>query len=396
MMPRDTECHPTPEQELLIRAAVLQGTPVLDAWREWRARTDFDALDRASLRLVPQLYRNLLQHDVDDPLMGRLKGLYRYAWSRSQLSLRATADVLTAFRGAGVETLLLKGAALAALHYRDHGARPMDDVDVLVPWSQTAVATALLERRGWAPAVAGPLTRHIRYRHAVEFREPKGGKLDLHWNVLSECCGPEQDDACWRAAVPVEIGGTLTKALCAADQLLHVCVHGAKWNRLPPIRWIADALMVLRSAGDTLDWTRVVEQAARRQLVVTTERALAYLAARFEAAVPAGALARLRALPRRRFERLEYRAKSRAPASRILGDLPLAVFHFLRLTDNASTGRRLAAFGDFLAYRWQIEERSDVPSRVIKKAARRLVRVPLERLAVTARASRDEPVRHLR
>lgn len=385
--------QPTAEQALLLRAAVLQKAPALEAWRRWRARSDFDALDRTSLKLVPQLYRNLVQHDVTDPLLGKLKGIYRFAWSRSQIRLRTTAGVLTALHEAGVATLVLKGLALAALHYRDHGARPMDDVDVLVPWSQAAAAMDVLTSNGWAAPAAGPPTRHIAYRHAAEFREPAGGKLDLHWNVFFECCGPAWDESFWRAAVPVEIGGVRTRALCPADQLLHVCVHGAVGTGPSPIRWIADAAMILRSAADRVDWDRLVDEAARRRLVVTTARALAYLADQFDLAVPAGVLDRLRRRPRRWFEGLECRAKSRSRAPRILGDLPPAIFHLARLADGAGGGGRRVGLTEYLAYRWHIDKRSDVPSRIARKALRRLLRVPVERLAGVRRVSQAEPAR---
>jgi hypothetical protein len=380
----------------LLRAAVSKGAPALEAWREWRARIDLDSLDRASVKLVPQLYRNLVEHDVQDPLLGKLRDMYRYAWLRSQLRLGTTASVLTALREAGIDTLVLKGAALAALHYRDHGARPMSDVDVLVPWTEAAAAMGVLARCGWVPGVDGPPTRHIPYRHAIGFHDAQGGHLDLHWNALIECCGPGVDDAFWRAAVPLKVAGVSTKALCPADQLLHVCVHGAKWSPTPLIRWIADAVILLRSAGDTMDWNRLVEEAARRQVVVMTERALAYLATRFEVAVPVAVLARLRAIPRRRFEQAECRAKSEARAFRILGDLPVALFQFLRLTDGLSAGRRAVTLGDYLAYRWHVEDRPHLTLCVLRKAVRRLVRVPLGRVGLPARASRGELVRHLR
>jgi hypothetical protein len=381
-----------PEHELLLRAAVLHGEPALEAWRQWAERIDINALDGASLRLVPQLFRNLQQHDVRAPSMETLKAIYRHAWSRSQLKLRTVADAVRTLRDGGVDTLLLKGVALAVLHYRDLGARPMADVDVLIPWHQAPAAIRILVRAGWSPAFTGSVAKHMRYRHALPLREPGRGDLDLHWNILFECCGPDQDEACWQAAVPVEVAGVETKALCPADQLLHVIVHGSTWGSSPPIRWVADACVVLRSAGDRLDWSRVVREAERRHLVVAIERALAYLAARFDAAVPREVLERLRAVRPRRFERLEHQAKAQPRAAKLLGDLPLALFQFLRLTDDASPGRRCVVLGDYLAYRWHIESPSHVPLRVIEKAARRIISVPLGRLAAAVRDSRGERV----
>jgi hypothetical protein len=375
------------EHELLLRAAALQGESALQAWREWRARIDLQALDPTSLRLLPLLYRNLQRHDVQDPVMGKLKDVYRDAWWRNQLRMGTAAEAVRTLQDGGVDTLVLKGVALAALHYRDYGARPMADVDVLVPWSQAAAAIGILSRSGWTPAFTEPVARHIRYRHAVAFRGPQGGNLDLHWNMLFECCGPGQDEACWRAAVPVAVCGVPTKALCPADQLLHVSVHGATWGSSPPIHWIADALIILQSAGDMLDWNRLVDEAERRHLVVTIKRALAYLAERFNAAVPVAALDRL-AVRRRWFETLEQRAKSQPRTSKLLGDLPVVLFHFRRLTHGASAGRRWHALADYLAYRWHIDSTSHVPRRILEKATRRMVFVTLGRFAAAMRSWR--------
>ena len=64
-------CWPTPEQELLLRAALLQGEASLKAWQEWKSTLDFDHIDPGSQRLVPLLYHNLQRQGVQDPLMGK-------------------------------------------------------------------------------------------------------------------------------------------------------------------------------------------------------------------------------------------------------------------------------------------------------------------------------------
>lgn len=44
---------PTPDQELLLRAALLEGPAAADAWRELRPRLNPDDIDAASQRLMP-------------------------------------------------------------------------------------------------------------------------------------------------------------------------------------------------------------------------------------------------------------------------------------------------------------------------------------------------------
>ena len=76
--------HLAPEHRLLLQAAL--GPPALagKAWREWRLRFEFDAIDSVSQRLLPLLARRDGIIPTDDVVLGRVKGLYRKAWARNQ------------------------------------------------------------------------------------------------------------------------------------------------------------------------------------------------------------------------------------------------------------------------------------------------------------------------
>ena len=75
----------------MLRAALLQGEPALAAWNEWRRSVNLDVIDYGSHRMVPQLYRNLQRHTVKDPLMDRLKGVYRYYLYKNELLMNRMA-----------------------------------------------------------------------------------------------------------------------------------------------------------------------------------------------------------------------------------------------------------------------------------------------------------------
>ena len=94
--------------------------------------------NQGSFRLLPLLYINLQKQGVDDPVMGKLKGIYRQAWSKNQTLFHEMAGVIAHLQDAGIKTMLLKGASLSLLYYKNNGARPMADIDVLVPLKQDA------------------------------------------------------------------------------------------------------------------------------------------------------------------------------------------------------------------------------------------------------------------
>src|SRR3990172_3071094 len=83
---------PTAQQELLLRAALQQGSEALNAWEMWKKAVPFDQMDPASVRLLPLVYRNMqTQCDLEDPLLQKLKGVYRHAWAMNQLLLQNVA-----------------------------------------------------------------------------------------------------------------------------------------------------------------------------------------------------------------------------------------------------------------------------------------------------------------
>lgn len=92
----------------------------------------------------------------------------------------------------------------------------------------------------------------------------------------------------------VEIANQRISVPCPADQLLHVCVHGAMFDRRSGPRWIADALSVVRFG---VDWGRLVEQAIARRLTVVASATLGLLTREFDASVPAHVLDALAARP---------------------------------------------------------------------------------------------------
>jgi len=361
-------CWPTPRQELLLHAALDRGPAAVAAWHAWRVGSG--PLDAGSQRLLPLVYRNLSRQGLREPAMDELKGAYRQAWSQNQMLLHHATGVLTTLQEAGMETLILKGAALVAAYYKDLGVRPMQDVDILIPAGQAAAALRLLQARGWTPEFPLP-ERLIPVLYACGFTGPGGGKIDLHWHALWECCQPGADDDFWASALPTQLGHAPTRALNPADQLLHVCVHGAAWNRVPPVRWVADALLITNAAEPAVDWERLAAQARKRRLILPLRDTLRYLHARWDAPIPAAVLHGLETAPVSRVERLERGARVRGPS--LWGGLVLHWALYARLTDGASGRRQLAGFPRYLQRLWGADRLWQVPLYTVAKTAGRLV-----------------------
>jgi len=340
---------PTRQQELLLRAALLQGEPALQAWQNWKAQVDFEQeLDMGSYRLMSLLYRNLCALGVDDPLMGTLRGIYRREWYKNQMLFRTMAQVLRLFHAAGIETMILKGAALTLLYYQDHGLRPMSDFDVLVPTGKRGTAIGVLAQAGWNP-ILYPLGKLpdavLDVRHAWGFENAHQRQFDLHWHVLQWCLYPNSDDDFWAGAIPVQVANVPTRALNHTDQLLHICVHGAEWNPLPPLRWVADAMMILNGSHSEVEWSRLISQAEQRRLILPLHHALTYLRDSFGAAIPSHVLTEMNKVRVSDVESKWYNSVTTRPT--FLGHLPGYWYRHLfdlEVTGETNWVRKLVSF----------------------------------------------------
>ncbi|HEX7245028.1 MAG TPA: nucleotidyltransferase family protein [Solirubrobacterales bacterium] len=357
---------PTPAQHLVLHAALDRPGLAGAAWERWRATVAFDDVDHGSMRLLPLVYRNLGPETFDAEVAGRLKGLYRRAWSRNQLLFGRAAEAIAALQARGIETLVTKGASLALLAYGDVGVRPMDDVDVLVPIDRTREAIETLREAGWTADREDPLA-WTEVHHSLGFAGPGGGNADLHWYALWQ---PAGDEELWEASLPLELAGVATRAPCPADQLLLACVHGTPWSPLPPFRWVADAVVTVRAAGEGFDWDRLATEAERRQLTVSIGAAVSYLRDEFDLPVPVEILGRLATAPASRHERAAFAAACRPDSP--VRTLRMAWDRYRRLRDLDTGGSRPPrGFASFARRFWGLDSVWQLPLHAARSLSRR-------------------------
>jgi len=346
---------PTQQQELLLLSALLKGSDAIDAWKEWRSRVDIDDIDHldpGSYRLLPLLYHNLKSLQAQDPIMMKLKGVYRLTWYKNQMLFHTIAGLLRSFQSAGIETMVLKGAALTFLCYKDYGLRPMNDFDVLVHTDQAMPAIRRLQKLGWKPKDFEPREEYVSVSYSHGFEDESGREFDLHWHIFPQCREAHADDDFWGKAVLTKFHDLPTKTLNPTDQLLHICVHGARWNETPPFRWVADAIMILKNAENEIDWNRLAAQAEKRHLILPLLDTLQYLRDTFEAQIAPEIIKNLQSVTVPHLERMEYKITVN-PATKWTAILDLWCQHS-RLTENSNILRRMMQFPAFLQSIWGI------------------------------------------
>jgi len=316
---------PHGDELLLLRAALLPPTDAVDAWRTWLAQNDIDLTPQLALDLFPAIYRNVGALIDEDHARGILQGAYRRAWLRNQLQMSRVATVIARLNASGIDTIVLKGAALVNSVYDDPGVRWMNDVDVLVLVDRAPEAYEVLLGEGWRGERnhRGEMEHVVRVLRSVDLMRSDGAALDLHWHVLLECCDAGDDDAFWSGAVEVTLSNLKTKRLGNEDLLLHAIVHGSYWGLQRSVTWVMDAHRILAKSGSAFDWDRLITQTQTRRLTLPMRDGLAFLRQEMGVEVPERVLQSLQATRTSLTERVAFRAQSvqHGPLQKLYRDL---------------------------------------------------------------------------
>jgi putative nucleotidyltransferase-like protein len=337
---------PSDRQTLLLRAALLEGERGAAAWRELRPSFRLDDLDPASTALLPLLHRQLERRGDADPLAPRLRGVYRRTWYVNQLRLDRLRGALNALREAEADPLVFSSWELPVRYYDDLGLRPAAALHVLVR----------PDRVGRAKDALDDDQCHVHSRLFPEFEDAASGL--------------EPEDP-WEAATELELGGVAMRTLGPADELLGVCLSGARAKAWPSILWIADAVTVLAAAPSELDWDRLVRQARRIRATLRLRDALVFLRDELGAAVPTAAVAALEATPTTRRERVAHRVTGARHGR--LGGPPGVLSRFLRVTADRSAAHAMRDVPRFLRDEWGLDRGTEVSVTALRKAGRRLL-----------------------
>ncbi|MCF6171945.1 MAG: nucleotidyltransferase family protein [Bacteroidales bacterium] len=299
---------PTKTQELLLQAALLKGQPMQKAWEKWKAEVNFEKeVEYASFRMLPLLYQNLQSHRMNDPLMLRLKGIYRKSWSNNHLLFHQTAKVLKLLHSHKIPTIVMKGIAMTITVYKNYGVRPMADMDILIPLSESLKTIDVLEKSGWNLQNKEHLEFNLKYGRSATFTDAAKTELDLHWHPVFEAHNSISDDEFWEASVPLEVAGENTRAFCVTDNFFHTIVHGLRYNPEPPIRWVADAVTILNSEVCSIDWDRLLYLTKKFRSSLQMKDALNYLTKNFQSVVSRSFLDELAKIKSTFSDRLVFR-----------------------------------------------------------------------------------------
>ncbi len=187
----------------------------------WTAR----CMRRSGLALSPQVTARLAETE-------RKSEFEAFVWAST---LRST---LAAFHDRGIDVISLKGPWLAERLYGDTALRSYSDLDLLVRKDDIAAAEAVLQSIGFLPA--GRWRDHERPWRRDDL------VIELHQDFEHPLAFDFGIAAVWDRARPALFQATPAWLLDPADELLFLCLHGAR-HRYERLSHVLDLTFAFRS-----------------------------------------------------------------------------------------------------------------------------------------------------
>jgi Uncharacterised nucleotidyltransferase len=218
------------------------------------------AEDHGVLPLMTRRLDDVDESFVPSDVRRKLRELSR---ARILFDLRMLSEmyrILGCFEAKNVEALLTKGPVLAVRCYGDSGMRQYTDLDFVLRDADVARATQAMIELGYEPKV--PMAAIHTKKAAGEYAFFHGSTkllVELHTErTFRYHPKPLSIDRVFKRQARLHFGDEDIPALSLEDELVLICIHGAKhfWERL---LWIADVAALV--SRQSIDWGRAIAAA---------------------------------------------------------------------------------------------------------------------------------------
>jgi hypothetical protein len=179
--------------------------------------------------------------------------------------------------------------------------------------------------------------------------------FDLHWHIMHLHLSPIFDEPMWEASLPLQVGKVSTRVLCPEDQLIHILFNGCVNEGGVNLRWLPDALLLLRQEAE-FNWDRLVAQCQQLEFILPAVAMLEYLRTSWDMPVSVDALHALRRTPVRYRMRKVYECLNVAKSERSWTQVFWLLYtQYLGSQPHPPNGFLPLGFVEFLRRRWTLD-----------------------------------------
>ncbi len=245
-------------------------------------------IEKAHIHFVsPVLYRRFKKEVfiecVPAEILGELRSVYFSTAKRNTIYFYNLKKVLSTIRDENLPVVVLKGAYLAEIIYKNLALRGMVDVDLLFKRTDLQKIKDILYRLGYSssPSV-------IDAECSLDIELPPFFKLgspiiDVHWTIENPNSPLIVElKELWSRTVEATIAGVNVRVLSPEDFLLHLCMHVSFHHRFGShsLQSLCDITETLKVMEYRLDWDKlllIVNQVKAQKCVYVTLRLLSLL-----------------------------------------------------------------------------------------------------------------------
>ena len=229
---------------------------------QYEALVDEARRQGLSALLYPMLVGSKNSFSPDFPQKEQLHRSYLATAVQNTLIMHDTELLLSSLQKAGIPAAGLKGVFLLENVYADPGARPMNDIDILVRKQDLGTCMHVLEQLGYSPTSYFSLSdQNIDTKHVPPMQKKGGALVEVHWTLLEEDEPFSIDfDALWDRMKPTRIANVDALSLGVEDLILHLCLHLTYQHYLQlGLRGLLDIALVIHKFRMEIDWTKLVQ-----------------------------------------------------------------------------------------------------------------------------------------
>ena len=238
-----------------FKQAVFDFTRTGAAWEQLINEAEYQGLS-------PLLFKHLSETGSDIPETARrqLHSLFLRNGHAHNIRRTAISEIVLAFSQNNINTLLLKGIALANTIYSSPALRPMRDIDLLVPEQDIEKAVFLLKQLGYRQEKCDVISENHHHLHPIK-KTVQGlpitveihrrlfppGVTDTNWSF----------NELWNSRTPVNLDTVPAMMPGLEFSLIYLYLHGLRAPlTYEPFRLIhiADIMSFVESFCEKIDW----------------------------------------------------------------------------------------------------------------------------------------------
>lgn len=231
---------------------------------------------------LPKIIIN--RDDIPRYVRKKLKEDYYLNAARNALVFEELRKAIETFRKAGLQVIVLKGAALAETVYGNPALRPMSDVDLLVKKEDLHQVDELLKKLDYSPAdrSVDDVDFTSTYLTTLDYRNPakNSPSFHIHWHFVNSTIPNEsyinhiKMEDIWRDSVKTNIADIETWVMSPHHLIIHLSEHALRvTHSLSKLSYFCDIDRAINYYWKSLDWDLLVQATIRfnlNKMVYTT------------------------------------------------------------------------------------------------------------------------------